>query len=121
MTNGKVTAEKIDSSALVSTIPSASTSVKAHTSKAFDSDSAILSFYGIGIGIVFGIGIGISRSPDRPGKVTGGVQEHNKEKSLDFCLEQHFHFTPFVVSPEEMSGSESTTLVRSLAIKLSKN
>jgi hypothetical protein len=56
------------------------------------------------------------RSQD-PHKVLA-TQEREKKKYLQSCLEQRKHFTPFVVSTDELIGREAGELLRRLSLRL---
>ena len=61
-----------------------------------------------------------SRVQTDPDKVMATHEKKKKAKYLDLCLTQRHQFTPFVVSTDGMVGREATTLVSSLALKLSR-
>jgi hypothetical protein len=56
------------------------------------------------------------RSRD-PHKVLA-TQEREKKKSLQSCLEQRKHFTPFVVSTDGLIGRETGELLKRLSLRL---
>jgi hypothetical protein len=54
------------------------------------------------------------------GKVLAQHEREKKKKDIEPCLEQHRHFTPFVVSMDGLLGKEAKTLLKHLSALLSK-
>jgi hypothetical protein len=50
-----------------------------------------------------------------PQKVLATHEREKKKKYLEVCLEQHCHFTPFVVSTDGLLGREAKTLLKKLS------
>jgi hypothetical protein len=46
------------------------------------------------------------------GKVLAQHEREKKKKYLEPCLKQHRHFTPFVVSTDDLLGKEAKTLLK---------
>jgi hypothetical protein len=53
-----------------------------------------------------------------PAKVLEAYKWEKKRKYLKDCLEQHLHFTPFVVSSDGIIGREAKTLMNKLSAML---
>jgi hypothetical protein len=51
-------------------------------------------------------------------KVLAQQERKKKRKYLNACLEQHKHFTPFVVSTDGLLGCEAAELLKRLALRL---
>jgi hypothetical protein len=47
-----------------------------------------------------------------PGKVLAQHKREKKKKYLEPCLEQRWHFTPFVVSTDGLLGKEAKRLLK---------
>jgi hypothetical protein len=58
--------------------------------------------------------------PRTPRKVLEGHKREKKKKYLEACLEQHRHFSPFVVSTDGLLGKESRTLLKKLSALLTE-
>jgi hypothetical protein len=55
-----------------------------------------------------------------PAKVLEQHKWEKKKKYLKDCLEQHCHFTPFVVSADGLIGKEAKTLMKRLSLILAE-
>jgi hypothetical protein len=53
-----------------------------------------------------------------PHKVLASQERNKKKKYLQFCLEQHKHFTPFIVSIDGLIGQEAGELLKRLSLQL---
>jgi hypothetical protein len=54
-------------------------------------------------------------------KVLAQQEREKKKKSLDPCLEQRKHFTPFVISADGLLGRKAAKLLKRLLLHLTIN
>jgi hypothetical protein len=53
-------------------------------------------------------------------KVLKGHKREKKKKYLEVCLEQHWHFSPFVASTDNLLDKESRILLKNLSLLAEK-